>query len=222
MLYLNIGKKIPNMKQTVSVRQLERYPHYLNFLVSLRNSGVKTVSTLTIAKAMGTSEELVRKDFQVVTKTHGKPGCARRIDILIEDLKEYLGYNKPMNAVVVGVGHLGNAFMSFGAFDDFGLNIVAGIDINPTIIGTTINGRDIYSLYELNKVLAKHKVEVAILTTPKFAAQEVAVKLSNSGIKAIWNFVPVRFDIENVIVENVELASSLAVLSHKLNSLKGE
>ena len=222
MLYLEIGKKIPNMERKVSIRQLERYPHYLNFLLSLRNSGVTSVTTSTIAKAMGNSEEQVRKDFQIFTRSYGKPGCARKIDILIEDLKEYLGYNKTNNAIVVGVGNLGNAFMSFGGFDDFGLKIIAGLDVNPEVVGKSINGKTVYSIYELNKIVQDLNIDIAILTTPKNVAQEVATKLSNSGIKAIWNFVPVRLDVENVIVENVELASSLAVLAHKLNESKGE
>lgn len=210
------------MKKTVSVRQLERYPHYLNLLLSLRNSGVETITTLTISQLMGNSEEQVRKDFQVVTRESGTPGKARDINILIDDLKNYLGYNTESKAIVVGVGHLGNAFMSFSGFDDFGLNVVAGFDVDNKIIGTEVNGKPVYSIYEIDKIIRQIGVEIAILTTPKKVAQEVANRLANSGIKAIWNFVPIKLDVENVIVENVELASSLAILSHKLNQLKGE
>ncbi len=50
----------------ISVKQLERYPIYLNFLLSLRNSNIEKVSSKQLAEALNCSEEQVRKDLQVV------------------------------------------------------------------------------------------------------------------------------------------------------------
>lgn len=202
----------------ISVRQLERFPQYLNFLLTLRNSNINKVSSKQMAEVLNCSEEQVRKDLQIVSPKSGRPGCQRNVDELIASLKEYLGYNKSRNAVIVGIGHLGSAFMAYRGFEDYGLNIVAGFDINPALVGSYIADKPIYSIFNLNNIIKELDVDVAILTTSKEAAQECANKLANSNIKAIWNFVPVHLEVaNNIVIENVDLARSLAVLSHRLN-----
>ena len=55
--------------------------------------------------------------------------------------------------------------------------------------------------------------ELAILTVPHDQAQATAEKLAQLGVKAIWNFSTVHLNLNDaVIVENVDLAQSLALL----------
>ena len=205
-------------KSKVSLKQIERYPIYLNVLLSLRNSGVNKVNSRFLASALGYSEEQVRKDLQIVSPKSSKPGCSRDVNLLIEHLKEYLGYNNSNKAVLVGVGHLGSALLSFKGFDDYGLDIVAGFDIDPSLTGGTVNDKPIYSIFNLDNKIKELGVDVAIVATPKDVTQEIVNKLINSGIKAIWNFVPIHLVVpENIIVENMDLARSLAVFFHKIN-----
>lgn len=202
----------------ISKRQLQRYPIYLKYLLSLENSNEKNVSSPMIAKALNLSVEQVRKDLQVVSKEEGTPNKGRDITSLIKDLQSFLGYDKVEEAIIVGVGHLGKAFMNYNGFASFGLKIVAGFDVKKELIGTKINDIPIYDLYSLQNIVTNLKVKIAILVVPGDAAQTVSNQLVNCGIKAIWNFVPLHIDVpEDVVIENVNLASSLAVLSHKLN-----
>ncbi|MFZ5833364.1 MAG: redox-sensing transcriptional repressor Rex, partial [Planctomycetota bacterium] len=54
---------------------------------------------------------------------------------------------------------------------------------------------------------------------PAKAAQDAANLLVLSGVRAIWNYAPVTLEVpESVIVENVNLSASLAVLSSRLAS----
>ena len=221
MVYKKIGKKIPNlvMSPKVSLKQIERYPVYLNVLLSLRNSGINKVNSHLLAEALGVSEEQVRKDLQIVSPNSSKPGCSRDVDTLIHHLKEYLGYNRINKAVLVGVGHLGSALLSFKGFDDYGLDIVAGFDIDPSLTGESLNDKPIYSIFNLDNKIKELGVEVAIVATPKEVTQEIVNKLINSGIKAIWNFVPLHLDHpKDVVVENMDLARSLAVFFHRINN----
>lgn len=205
----------------ISKRQLERFPIYLRYLSILSDSGVKTISAPTIARALRLSEEQVRKDLQAVARTDGKPKSGRDINELIRDIKSFLGYDASSKAVVIGVGHLGQAFLNYLGFEEYGLDIVAGFDVDKTLIGSMINHKHIYDMKEIDSILPLLNAKIAILTVPTGVANTVAKKLIKSGIKAIWNFVPTHLDVsENIVVENVNLASSLAVLSHKLN--KGE
>ena len=206
------------MSLKVSLKQIERYPVYLNVLLSLRNSNINKVNSRQLADALGVSEEQVRKDLQIVSPHSSKPGCARDVNTLINYLKDYLGYNRVNRAVVVGVGHLGSALLSFKGFDDYGLDIVAGFDVDPSVTGELINDKPIYSIFNLDNKIKELDVEVAIIATPKEVAQETVNKLINSGIKAIWNFVPVHLDVpSDIVVENMDLARSLAVFFHRIN-----
>ena len=205
-------------KSKVSLKQIERYPIYLNVLLSLRNSGINKVNSRQLADALGVSEEQVRKDLQVVSPNSSKPGCARDVNLLIKYLKDFLGYNTINKAVLVGVGHLGSALLSFKGFDDYGLEIIAGFDIDPSLTGGSVNDKPIYSIFNLDNKIKELGVDVAIVATPKEVTQEIVNKLINSGIKAIWNFVPIHLVVpDNIIVENMDLARSLAVFFHKIN-----
>lgn len=207
----------------ISKRQLERYPIYLKYLLSLRSDKEENISSPMIARALGFSEEMVRKDLQVVTIKEGKPKQGRNIDELISDIQTFLGYKNMSEAIIVGVGHLGQAFMNYSGFKEFGLKIVAGFDVDKKLIGTKINNKPIYDLKELSREVKILKVKIAILVVPSEVAQNVVNQLTDAGIKAIWNFVPIHLDVnEDIALENVNLASSLAVLSHKLNTNKGE
>ena len=207
----------------VSERQLERYPIYLKYLLSERESGAPIISSPTIANALSFSEEQVRKDLQVVTRSDGKPKLGRDINELIEDIKVFLNYNNLTKAAVFGVGHLGKALINYKGFNDFGLDIVCGFDVNPDLVGTQINERNIYSIYQLGNKIEEMGIEIAILSTPINAAQDVVDRLSNAGIKGIWNFVPIHLNVKNnIVVENINLASSFAVLQHKLINKEDE
>lgn len=205
----------------ISNRQLERYPIYLKYLLSVRNE-YNNVSAPMIASALGLSIEQVRKDIQIVSEREGKPNQGRNVNELIDDIQRFLGYDSLDDAVVIGVGHLGKAFLNYKGFKEFGLSIVAGFDIDKNLINTKINNIVIYDLYSLNSVISQLHAKIAILCVPSEVAQQVTNRLVNCGIKAIWNFVPVHLDVpEDVVIENVNLASSLAILSHRLNK-KGD
>ena len=203
------------MNTKVSLKQIERYPVYLNVLLSLRNSCINKVNSRLLADALGVSEEQVRKDLQIVSPHSSKPGCPRDVDTLINHLKEYLGYNQINKAILVGVGHLGSALLSFKGFDDYGLDAI-DIEYLKSLI-EKFNG-PIYSIFNLDNKIKELGVEVAIVTTPKDVTQEIVNKLINSGIKAIWNFVPIHLEHpDNIVVENMDLARSLAVFFHRIN-----
>ena len=206
-----------DVTRLVSTKQLERFPIYLNHLLALKKEGKINTSAPQIAAVLGFSEEQVRKDLQVVTKSSGKPKAGRVIDELIHDINEFLGYGDTTGAVVVGCGHLGEAFMKYEGFLEYGLEILAGFDVASKKIGKIINGKKIYSMNNLEKIIMQLNVQIAIITVPSEEAQGVVDRLVDCGIKGIWNFANVHISApDDVVIETVNLASSLAVLSHKL------
>ena len=119
--------------------------------------------------------------------------------------------------MLVGVGQLGSALLSYRGFEEYGLNIVAGFDINPKVVSLDINGKHIFHLDDIEKVCSKLGVKIGIITVPMQNAQMVCNRLVQSGILAIWNFAPAHLKVpKNILVHNENMAVSLAFLSKHL------
>jgi redox-sensing transcriptional repressor len=201
-----------------SKNQLQRYPIYLKYFKGLYDEGVEDISSPKIAKALGYSEEQIRKDLQAVSDDAGRPKKGRSVIKLIETIESFLGYRGSMKSFMIGVGHLGAALMNYPNFAEMGLSIVAGFDVDKSKVGATVAGKPVYRLEELPQKMRESHCQIAILAVPVGVAQEVADFCVASGILGIWNFAPTHIDVpNNVIIENVNLASSLAVLNHRLN-----
>ena len=67
------------------------------------------------------------------------------------------------------------------------------------------------------KVGLPDDVKIGIITVPVDSAQQVCDMLVESGILAIWNFAPTHIKApEEILVQNENMASSLALLSNHL------
>jgi len=205
--------------KSFSKNQLQRYPIYLKYFKQLAEQGVEDVSSPKIAKELGYSEEQIRKDLQAVSDEAGRPKKGRDLQQLIDTLESFLGYRDSTTAVVIGTGHLGGALLNYPNFQEMGLSILAGFDVDPNKIGTTIGGKEIFALDKLPNLLPRLNAHIVIVTVPAQVAQNVVDIAVESGALAVWNFAPTHINVpDNVVIENVNLASSLAVLSHRLNS----
>jgi redox-sensing transcriptional repressor len=100
---------------SISVQTLKRLPMYLNYLKSLNREKTKIISSPAIAKALGLNEVMVRKDLAAI-KSGGRPRTGYLLEKLIADLDAYLGYGNVNEAVLVGVGRLGRAILSYRGF----------------------------------------------------------------------------------------------------------
>lgn len=208
-----------DMTGKISKRQMERYPKYLAYLRKLKETGAEYVSSPELAQVFDCSQDQVRKDFQAISSISGRPKTGRKIQDLIDDIEDTLGYKSQNNVVVVGIGHLGTAFMNYQGFKEFGLNIVAGFDKDDgEMVGKTINKIRVYPFSQLKKIVEKQQVVIGIVTVPRRYAQMVIDALVDAGIKAIYNLAPVHVEVpDDIIIEGIDLAASLSVLAKRLN-----
>lgn len=201
----------------VSKATLSRMPAYLRYLKEESVKGKKYVASAGIAEDMKISAVLVRKDLALVSSSSGRPRLGFEVQKLIADIETFLGYDNVSDAVVVGVGGLGRAFLGYEGFKNYGLNIVAGFDAAPSLIGAEVSGKPVFATDALAAFVRRHSVNIGIITVPKSAAQEVCDKMVKAGIRAIWNFASVKLNVpEGVIVRYEDLAASLAMLSGEL------
>jgi redox-sensing transcriptional repressor len=207
---------------TISKQALQRMPYYLNYLKTTCKGKMQNVSSRLIANTLHLNEVQVRKDLASVSRSGGKPKTGFAVDDLISDIESFLGYNNVNKAVLIGAGQLGRALMTYTGFENYGLEIVAGFDSNENMAGVLPNGKKIFSMEHLKEIRDEFNVHIGIITVPAFSAQSVCDELIKAGVLAIWNFAPTHLEVPgNIILQNENMATSLAVLSnhlaHKMN-----
>lgn len=202
----------------ISKNSLKRLPFYMNYLKEMKLEGRTHISSTVIAKGLSLNDVQVRKDLALVSRTGGKPKIGYEIDELINDIELFLGCRNNNLSILVGVGSLGHALLGYKGFEEYGLSIVGAFDANEKVVGTLIKGVPVMRMSEITNFCAEKKINIAIITVPAQYAQEVCDVLVEAGIKAIWNFAPTKLDVnEDIIVQNENMASSLAILSRHLN-----
>lgn len=193
---------------------LKRLPSYLAYLKSLPEETTPYISATAIANALNMGEVQVRKDLAVVSKA-GKPKVGYPRTDLIENISRYLCYDNTTDAILIGAGKLGQALLGYSGFAAYGLNILAAFDIDPK----ASENPAILPMDALEAFCREHNVHMGIITVPAECAQSVCDRMIDCGIKAIWNFAPVHLDVpQNTLVQNENMATSLAVLSMHLQA----
>jgi len=159
----------------------------------------------------------VRKDLAMVSDG-GRPKIGYLRESLIEDISQFLGYDNTTGAILVGAGKLGQALLGYSGFGAYGLNILAAFDAKP-VCNKSEEGRPIYPMEKMESFCRTNKVLMGIITVPAEHAQSVCDQMIRCGIKAIWNFAPTHLDVpSNILVQNENMATSLAVLSVHLQA----
>ncbi len=208
-------------EQAISKATLARMPLYLHFLQEENSKGAQYISSTVIAQNISVSSVLVRKDLALVSSEAGRPRLGFAISRLIVDIERFLGYDNLSNAVIVGAGGLGRAFLCYEGFKNNGLNIVAAFDVKEELIGQKIAGKEILPLSQMAEFVKENKIKIGVITVPKVAAQGVLNEMVEAGIQAIWNFAPAPLRVpKNIVLKTEDLAASLAMLAGKLNRRK--
>ncbi|MBR5021944.1 MAG: redox-sensing transcriptional repressor Rex [Oscillospiraceae bacterium] len=204
-------------RKDVSKSVLKRLPVYLSYLRSLPENGTPYISATALANALGMGEVQVRKDLALVSDG-GRPKIGYFRESLIEDINQFLGYDNTTDAILIGAGKLGRALLGYGGFEAYGLNILAAFDVNPNHAEAQ-DGKPIFSMKELESFCRANQILMGIITVPAQFAQQVCDRMIACGIKAIWNFAPIHLDVPgNILVQNENMATSLAVLSMHLQA----
>ena len=151
----------------------------------------------------------------------GQQGYGYNVKYLYSEIAKILGIDQQHNLIIIGAGNLGQAIANYTNFERRGFVIKGMFDINPKLIGLVIRGIEIRSVDDLEGFIKEQEIQIAALTIPKTKAAEIADRLVNAGIKAIWNFAHTDLVVpEDVVVENVHLSESLMRLSYRVCSMQ--
>ena len=206
-----------NISLVIPKSTLSRLPLYYSHIRKMQQQGEKYVSAAAVAQSLNLNPVLVRKDLSGVSSVEGKPRAGFEIDTLLNDLSEFLGYNKVDEAILVGVGSLGRLILTNTEFSSMGLDIAVGFDKDPDLVGLQIGSKYILPMEKMESYIKRTGVKIGIITVPADQAQSVCDQMVECGILAIWNFAFTLLNVpKGILVKNENLPSSLAVLSQQL------
>ncbi|MGH8024073.1 MAG: redox-sensing transcriptional repressor Rex [Limisphaerales bacterium] len=195
-------------------KTIYRLSIYLRCLARLRENGIGTVSSEALAKVAGVKPTQLRKDLAYFG-TFGTRGLGYDVGELSGKISDKLGTSRLQPVILVGVGNLGLALLSYRGFEKEGFEIVAAFDADPRRRRDKQITQPIHGMDALARFVKEQNIKMAILSVPAPAAQEVANQLIEAGIVGILNFAPIVLTVsEEVMVNNVNLAIELENLSY--------
>jgi len=190
---------------------------YYRFLAeSKARKSVETVTSAEIADALDIDATQVRKDFAAIGLL-GMGHVGFDVCEVCRTIRVVLGFDQRHEAVLIGAGHLGGALLAYPGFAKYGLQIVAAFDDDKRRIGAKIAGCRIRAVTMMKPFVERHKIRLAILTTPADVSQRLTDGLVSAGVKAIWNFTPARLTVPpDVLVRSEHISTGFSEIAYHL------
>lgn len=203
------AKKIPDII-------VGRLPVYLRALQRMADMGLKTTSSQELGEHVGISAAQIRKDISQFGE-FGKQGTGYSIEFLLDKLREILKVDRIWDVVVVGAGDVGHALANYQGFQDRGFRIVGIFDNNKDKVGQKISEFVVEDTETMGEKIKDSGIKIAMLTVPAAAAQDVADKLIQAGVKAILNYAPISLNVpNNVKVQYIDPSTHLQKMTFYL------
>jgi redox-sensing transcriptional repressor len=193
-----------------------RLPIYLRALTLLQEAGQEITSSQELGKKLGIGSAQIRKDLSHFGE-FGKQGTGYEISYLREQISQILHVDHDWTVMLVGFGDLGQAILHYGGFSQKGFHIEAIFDNDAKKVGQVVEGKTILAMKNLAEVVAEQNIKIAIIAVPAAAAQEVANKLFEVGIKAILNYAPITLSVpDNIQVQYIDPVMHLQRMAYYL------
>lgn len=207
-------------EKTISLAVIRRLPKYHRYLKDLLDRDIMRISSKELSKQIGFTASQIRQDLNNFGG-FGQQGYGYNVEDLYHEIGKILGLNREYNVVIVGAGNMGQALANYTSFSELGFKLKAMFDINPKLVGLNINGVPVYDIDTFKSYVNEHNIEIVYICTSRTGAQDVADRIQETNVKAIWNFAPVDLKIKsNVVVENVHLIDNLLTVSYFLKDVE--
>ncbi len=203
----------------IPITTVYRLSQYYRALADCGGKGF--ISSRELAGLTGFNDALLRKDLSYFGR-FGVPGRGYRISELRGKIFDILGINREWKIALIGLGNLGRALIKYRGFEKKGFRVVSVLDKDPGKIGRIVYGMKVKDIKSLKRQVGKNGVNMAVITVPAPSAEEVIVRVINSGVRAILNFAPVKVKVPgDVCLVNIDIGLELEKLSflavHKKN-----
>ncbi len=197
---------------------IDRLPVYARALAALQRNGREVVSSQELGAQLGVTPAQIRKDLSYFGR-FGKQGRGYNVQRLLEELHQILGLDRKWQMVVVGVGQLGRAVLSYGGFAPQGFRIIEAFDDDPRVVGQHLGDLVVKPVEEMSATLSGMAIDIGIVATPAASAQKVIDLLVGCGVKAILNYAPIAAHVPaHVHVKDIDPVLSLQSMTFYLKN----
>ena len=201
---------------------VDRLPHYLRALRLMLDDGTEVVSSRELGEALGTTPAQIRKDLSYFGR-FGKQGRGYDVSALLSDLTRILGLERSWPVVLVGVGRLGRAIITYPGLTPEGFHVRAAFDADPRIVGSNVDAVPVRPTSEMESYIRSEGIDIAILATPGDVAQDVIDRLVACGIRGILNYAPITPHVpQGITVRTIDPVQALQTMTFYLRDSNGE
>jgi redox-sensing transcriptional repressor len=188
----SLGSPVDGNGHVQSVERLSlgvaaRLSRYLQVLTQAKKMGKETISSQELSDYTHVNSTQIRRDLSGFGK-FGKRGVGYNVDSLVSQIRKILRTAGQHNIALIGAGNLGTAIASSDIFADHGFQIVSIFDESPSKIGSEVGGIAVRDIAELKQAVEDEEIVVAVLAVPGSAAQALADRLVEAGVKIIFNY----------------------------------
>ncbi len=197
---------------------IDRLPVYARALNFLEDGGRDVVSSQELGDILGVTPAQIRKDLSYFGR-FGKQGRGYNVQRLALELRQILGLDRQWSMILVGVGHLGQAILTYDGFQPQGFIIVDAFDVNTGVVGQKIGGIEIRPVEELRGYLEKRSVDIGIVAVPADEAPSIISDLIAGGVRSILNYAPTAVPVpERVQIKNIDPVLALQSMTFYLKN----
>jgi redox-sensing transcriptional repressor len=173
--------------ERLSLGVAARLSRYLQVLTQARKMGRETISSQELSEYTHINPTQIRRDLSGFGK-FGKRGVGYNVESLVGEIRKILRTSGQHNIALFGAGNLGQAIASSDIFADHGFQIVAMFDVDSEVVGSEVGSLRVRDFGELQEIVAEQEIVVGVLAVPAAAAQAVADRLVEAGVKIIFNY----------------------------------
>jgi len=203
---VEVKPKIPRP----TLKRLSLYSRELGKLLAMDKA---TVSSKQLGSTLSLSDAQVRKDLAFLGQ-FGHPGVGYSVTILHATLLRTLGLDRKWEAALVGAGNIGRALLAYPPFEAQQFSISAVFDVDERCIGQELDGRIVYSMDELERIVGEEGIQLGIIAVPADVAQDVTQRLIEAGVTGILNFAPRHLDVRDAVnIVSVDFTLALQQLA---------
>ena len=173
--------------ERLSLGVAARLSRYLQVLTQARKMGRETISSQELSEYTHINPTQIRRDLSGFGK-FGKRGVGYNVESLVGEIRKILRTSGQHNIALFGAGNLGQAIASSDIFADHGFQIVAMFDVDSEVVGSEVGSLRVRDFSELKNIVTDQEIVVGVLAVPAAAAQAVADRLVEAGVKIIFNY----------------------------------
>ncbi len=195
-------------------KTIERLSMYRRVLQTYQDNKSEFIYSHELANLLHLTPVQVRRDIMLI----GYTGTQRKgysVKELIEKISQILDGGVQINAVIVGMGHLGKAITNYFNSKQSKIEIVAAFENDSSKVDRVISGIKSYHTDNLEKILEDAHATIAILSLSPPEAQDITDRLVFAGIKGILNFTSIPLNVpEDVYLENYDMVTSMEKVAY--------